>query len=310
MIVVPAGLAVSQSRGGEDMYQTFRLAYCDFGSNDVTRLSDYYGEILGATEMPASSPDQRYFSFGFDDHNIRLFKSERVGFALVGLQLRKGLSVAEFTRILSDKGLAPRRMSDARSGVADLVEVDVAGHRLQFIEDMAIAAPGFGRSGIVPNRIGHLGMISSDATTLVSFFTEVLGFHKTDWFENVATFLTCNHDHHVINVVSAPVTKLHHIAFELRGPAHQYTAADLLAKRNIPLVWGPARHTAGHNYASYHYDPDHTLIELYADMDVYLPDVGYMEPRPWHDLPQYPREWPLSELTTWGTPYEFDFAKA
>ncbi len=76
-------------------------------------------------------------------------------------------------------------------------------------------------------------------------------------------------------------------------------------------MWGPSRHTAGHNYASYHYDPDHTLVEFYTDMDIYLADAGYFEPRPWHEqLPQRPRVWSSTQFNAWGTKYEFDFTKA
>ncbi len=75
-------------------------------------------------------------------------------------------------------------------------------------------------------------------------------------------------------MVEAPFRKLHHIAFELRERAQHHDAADLLSAANIPIVWGPARHTAGHNLASYHFDPDQVLVEFYADMDVYIPELA------------------------------------
>jgi catechol-2,3-dioxygenase len=139
----------------------------------------------------------------------------------------------------------------------------------------------------------------------------VLGFAITDRIEAGATFLTCNHDHHVLNLVTASFQKLHHIAFELRGRSQHHDAADLLSSRQIPIVWGPARHTAGHNLASYHFDPDQVLIEFYADMDVFIPELGWFEPRPWHEtLPLRPQVWQRGTLTTWGTKYDFDFRKA
>lgn len=70
----------------------------------------------------------------------------------------------------------------------------------------------------------------------------MLGFYPTDWFDDIVTFLTCNYDHHVVNPISGPVTKLHHLAFELRGCAHQYEASDRLTKANVPIQWGPSRH--------------------------------------------------------------------
>jgi hypothetical protein len=70
-------------------------------------------------------------------------------------------------------------------------------------------------------------------------------------------------------------------------------ASDLLARKDFPLDWGPARHTIGHNCASYHVNPDGLRIELYAEMDQMKDEaLGYFEPRPWHeDRPQYPKDW-------------------
>ena len=53
------------------------------------------------------------------------------------------------------------------------------------------------------------------------------------------------------------------------------------------------------------------MIELYNDMDVFVPELGYCEPRPWHgDLPQVPKHWPISHMSRWDTRYEFDLATA
>ena len=44
-------------------------------------------------------------------------------------------------------------------------------------------------------------------------------------------------------------------------------------------------------------------------MDIFLPELGYCEPRPWHgDLPQRPKHWPLASLSRWDTKYGFDLA--
>ena len=153
--------------------------------------------------------------------------------------------------------------------------------------------------------------MSPEGEKLIKLFVDVLGFHETDWFEHVATFLTCNYDHHVVNILTVPVTKMHHIAFEMRGAAHQYQASDQLARAELPIIWGPSRHTAGHNFASYHYDHEGFLVELYADMDIFVPGQDYFEPRPWHEFtPQRPRVWPLSQLNAWRTEFAADLARA
>jgi hypothetical protein len=46
-------------------------------------------------------------------------------------------------------------------------------------------------------------------------------------------------------------------------------------------------------------------------MDVFIPELGWFEPRPWHEtLPLRPQVWQRGTLTTWGTKYDFDFRKA
>jgi hypothetical protein len=50
--------------------------------------------------------------------------------------------------------------------------------------------------------------------------------------------------------------------------------------------------------------------ELYTDMDVFVPELGMCEARPWHEhFPMRPKSWKLSELNTWGAEYVFNLAQ-
>ena len=293
------------------MPKAFRLVFCEFSSSKLEEELVYYKDLLGLSEVLKGADDAHYLSLGLDHHNIVLRPGETTGLLSTGFQLSAGTTLEALHGACASRGLEHKLKQGARPGVAELLEVVVAGHRFEFFAEMEMPAPGFGNHGIVPLRLGHVALITPAADALVNFFKEFLGFHVTDWFQDLATFLTCNRDHHSINIIAAPITKLHHLAFELRSSAHQYETADLLAKAQMPVVWGPSRHTAGHNYASYHFDPDRTLIEFYTDMDVYLSDVGYFEPRPWHDhLPQKPRVWSPEHMNAWNTRFDFDFRTA
>jgi hypothetical protein len=90
------------------------------------------------------------------------------------------------------------------------------------------------------------------------------------------------------------------------------TACDLLAKKNINLLWGPVRHGPGHNISIYYKEPDNQTVELFTDLDVMLDEeLGYFEPRSWHrDNPQRPKVWepgPMSNI--WGLPPTPEFLK-
>lgn len=43
------------------------------------------------------------------------------------------------------------------------------------------------------------------------------------------------------------------------------------------------------------------------DLDVFIPELGIFEPRPWHkELPMKPKVW--DALSSWGTDFAFDLA--
>lgn len=295
------------------MPKVFQLGFVEFSSGDVAKERAYYTEVLGARLTETADDGTVYLSLGTDHHNIALRPARTLQLPTIGYRLNRDVSLADATKLLQSFGLKAEIRSDARPGIAKLVQSaeGPGGYPVELFSDMTTPAPGFAKNGIVPLRLGHIALISPDAERMIKFYSDILGFYTTDWFEGRATFMTCNRDHHVLNIVNAPAQKLHHIAFELRNSTHQFEAADYLARVGVPVVWGPSRHTAGHNLASYHYSPDKVLIELYADMDVYLPDAGYCEPRPWHEeLPLRPRVWRSGDFSRWATQFEFDFRTA
>jgi catechol-2,3-dioxygenase len=294
------------------MSRAFRLGFIELGTQRLEPELKYYTEVIGAKVTERAADGSVYLSLGLDHHNIALKTSEEAGLRCFGLQVTNDRPLEDWATHLKDRGLTASLKTDARPGVPKLLEmVEPGGHVLQLYSEMSQPAPGFGTQGIVPNKLGHIAIISPDAPKSVKFFEEMLGFVTTDRLDPGVTFLTCNRDHHVLNVVDAPLRKVHHIAFELRERSQHHDAADLLSAHQIPIVWGPARHTAGHNLASYHFDPDRVLVEFYADMDILVPELGCFEPRPWHEtLPLRPQVWDRATLTTWGTKYDFDFRTA
>jgi catechol-2,3-dioxygenase len=290
-----------------EMSRAFQLGYVELGTPRAELQRKYYAEVMGATQTHQDSDGAAYLSLGLDHHNIIIRPSDTAGINSVGLQIAD-VSLADAARHLQACGVETSMKSDARPGMGKILEVvEPGGHTIELYTEMSTPAPGFRKHGISPNKLGHIALMSPNAAQTVKFFQEALGFHLTDRIEQNVTFLTCNKDHHVLNIINAPTRKLHHLAFELRERAQHHEVSDLLATNDIPVLWGPARHTAGHNLASYHHDPDRVLIELYADMDVYVPELGWFEPRPYHEhLPMKPQVWKRGTLNTWGVRFGFD----
>lgn len=289
------------------LLKVFRLGYVDFVTKDLEKLSEYYSEIIGFSKT-FESHESAYFSSSTDHHNIALHASHFTGIQRIGLQLHADISVQDAAKWLNNEGINTTVKTEARPGVPELAEfTDQDGYIIQLFSSMEVAASGFKRNSIAPNKVGHLSLRVKDAKRSVEFY-KLLGFTNTDWIETFFGFMTCNSDHHVLNFCTSPekAGEMHHLAFELRDYSHLADSLDFLGKHEIPILWGPSRHGAGHNIATYHHDPDGNVIELFTDADVYIRELNRFEPRPWHrDNPQVPKVWGTDEcISQWGTDFE------
>jgi catechol 2,3-dioxygenase-like lactoylglutathione lyase family enzyme len=290
--------------------KVFQLGYVALETPEFEKTKDHYLETIGMTETAKGDDGSAYLSMGYNNHDIVLKKAQGKALLHLGYQLKPMWELNDFAKEVTDCGLTAKLKSDCQPGISELIEVEgPGGNMFQFYSKMTAPAPGFKRTGIVPLRLGHVAVISQEADELMEFYDNFLGFWRTDEILSLSHFYTCNRDHHVVNIINAPLSKVHHIAFQLKDNAHHSVASDALRERGVKTLWGPSRHTAGHNIASYHYTPDQVMIELYTEMDVFIPELGICEPRPWHEqFPMQPKIW--TEVAAWSTAFEFNLAQA
>jgi|SRR5271157_437335 len=290
--------------------KVFQLGYVALGTPDIERTKDHYLQTIGMTEVGRGDDGSVYLSIGYNHHDLVLRPAKQKALLHMGFHLKPHIMIADFVRDARALGLPVTVKAGSAPGIEELAEVEApGGHVIQFYSAMEAPAPGFKQGGASPLRLGHVAVISPEAGKLVTFFQDFLGFWLTDDIAGIANFLTCNRDHHAVNIVNAPESRVHHIAFELRESSHHGIAADTLRAAGVNLLWGPSRHTAGHNVAAYHYDPNKVMVELYTEMDTFIPELGMCEPRPWHEhFPMKPRSWKITELNAWGAEFSFNFA--
>lgn len=284
----------------------FRLVYMDYSSDRLEDDIRFYSETMGLKLDADSSADEAWLTLGYDHHNLRFRKAEAQTLDAVGYQLAKGIDLAEMESRLTKAGVKFSRKTDARPGIARLIEVEsIGGHVIQLADEVGTRTGSLPNDGVAPLRLGHFAIASEQGDRIKAFYRDVLGFYNTDSFGDAVDFFACNHEHHVINIIHIPVSyRLNHLAFQLRDNSAQARAADILARDNKPILWGPTRHTAGHNVASYFRDESRRVVELYSDMDIYLADLDIMEPRPWHEeTPMRPRKWDRGDLAYWKTKF-------
>jgi catechol-2,3-dioxygenase len=291
-----------------------KLGYVELGVKNLEAMTNYYEDIMGLTVVKKDKNGSVYLSASIDYHNIILTPSNHTGYISMGFQLSKETSLNDAAEVLARHNISSEIKRNVHPGISELLEfADVTGNTVHLYEEMEFSGVGFKKTGIAPFNFNHVSFTlpPEEQQQAVNFYRDVLGFHITDWVDGVITFMTCNSYFHVVNFLLGNKKKMHHIAFELKDWNHMANSHDLLAKNNIPILWGPTRHGAGHPISSYHQDPDGNLVELTFDIDLYNIELGYMEPRPWHeDYPQRPKSWnPDEMLTKWATAFGTDITQ-
>ena len=128
-----------------------------------------------------------------------------------------------------------------------------------------------------PRKLSHVVIGSPDAAASRRFFVEGVGFRVSDEVPGIgASFLRCSTDHHNLLVQAAPVSFLHHTAWEMDDlDAVGRAASAMVAADPARHAWGLGRHGIGSNYFWYLRDPAGAFAEYTSDLDVIADDEAW-----------------------------------
>ena len=287
------------------MIRVSKLGFIGLSAVDRDGMAEYYSRVMGLAKQE-ETPDGLYFSCGPEHHAVGLRFGSESGMEHIGLELAGDGSLAEAQKALAATGVPSEIRSDTVPGIAECLRLaDPDGATIYLYRQAEPSAKAYsGNGGVAPTKLGHVAYFVENAKRSERFFTENLGFRWADWVEDVFLFMRCNADHHTLNFLQSAKRGMFHFAFELRDFSHVEQTCDLLARENIPLIWGPGRHGAGHNIFIYHHDPDGNIVEYFAELDRMSDEsLGYYDPKPYHeDSPQRPKVWPHHPLSgnKWG----------
>jgi len=283
--------------------QVRRLGHATLTTPDIERQIAYYTEVVGLSLIERSK-HRAVLACKLGLEAIALEPGPPNALSRLALQVAPGTDLAELVRALAKHGVSGERATAISPGIGEAVVFrDPKGTVVELFADYAFATDDGRQAGVMPLKLGHVAYRVDDVQKTVKFYCDVLGFRVSDWRADDFAFLRCNTDHHTVNFVYDASPQLHHIAFEVKDWAEIQRAAEILARHDIHLVWGPGRHIIGHNIAIYHRNADKVRVEFFCEMDQMKDEaLGYFDPRPWHqDRPQRPKVWPRGTLRNyWG----------
>jgi catechol 2,3-dioxygenase-like lactoylglutathione lyase family enzyme len=296
----------------EIMIRPSRIGHATFATPDLERAAAYYTDVNGLV-LSARERDRVFLASKTGLLTIALERGPEESLKRLSFEIAPHADFAEVAKRLAADGVNSEVRSDAVPGIGKMLAFDdPKGTTIELFAEWAYLGSHHQVLGAGPLKLGHVAHMVDDPRAMADFYCRVLGFRVSDWIEDYFVFLRCNPDHHTVNFIRGPTTKMHHIAFEMKDFAHIQDACELLALRRIPINWGPVRHGPGHNIAIYHRNFDDQNVEFYIELDQMKDEeLGYFDPRPWHhDTPQRPKVWDRTIAPSlWGPPPTPDFLR-
>lgn len=298
-----------------------RLAHVGLWATDVAALAHFYRHVLGfdlrstvngglnaEVQLEQASA---FLSIGEEYHSLGLFSDTRPhqgngrgAFAQTRLhhlafEVDTDAELAALAARLSLSGIEVTL--DTRDGDPDLGDTlwfsDPDGNRIEISvtpEESFAHAPVVTqrRARIRPHGIQHVALSTPHLEAMVEFYTESLGFDISDWLLRECAWLRCNNDHHTLILMQGR-RDIDHVGYSIFNGSELLTWADYLSRHQVPILWGPGRHGAGHDLFLRFADSEGIHIELSAELQQYYDHDVTTPPRLWHTR--------STALNLWGT---------
>jgi catechol-2,3-dioxygenase len=264
------------------------LAHVALQVTDLESSVRYAGKVLGMREVERI--DGRAFltlgshhnTYGGVHHVIEYFEGPVTALEHVAFRAASAEALQQL-RICLEKAGVSVRAGQPEPNVADAIRFESpCGHGFEVFCGHDYSQKAYTSSGVRLRRIQHINLNASNLDSMAEFMTSVLGFRISDYAygggQAALVFLRCDTDHHVAGV-GRGTDGLFHVAFEVDSMPELVRLADALDREGRRLVWGPGRHGAGDNVATYHTDPSGVPIEVFWDMQR-IEDEAW-QPRTW-----------------------------
>jgi catechol 2,3-dioxygenase-like lactoylglutathione lyase family enzyme len=261
-----------------------RLSSLTIGVPDIATVAGYYADF-GLEQV---APGRFATADGGEQLRLEYAASRRLLALEIGVDDVEDLD--RVARNLDRFGVPTQRTADSLSAVEPVIGVRatlrVTPHLIQppipatpyngpgRADRPNVRAPGILREGRVrPRKLGHVVLGSTDEEATRGFFTDGLGFKVSDRVPGLAAFMRCSTDHHNVLVNSAPVSFLHHTAWQVDDVDEVGRGASAMLEEHPERhVWGLGRHHVGSNFFWYLKDPAGNFSEYYSDLDQIIDD--------------------------------------
>jgi catechol 2,3-dioxygenase-like lactoylglutathione lyase family enzyme len=253
------------------MSNVSEIRYVGYGVADLDAECSFYAEKWGLTQIAEQGGAHYFAAEGHDEKfivSLRSAAANRIDVVALAAETRADVDALEAKVIAAGCQIvhAPRALTTPGGGYGFRF-YSPDGMTLEISSDVERGpARAMERWDAVPKKISHIVLHSPDQKAAAAFFRDVLGFKISDWLGDFMVFLRCNSAHHRIAFLPGPAC-LNHVAYDMEGVDAMMRAIHNIKQKDVPISWGPGRHTAGNNTFSYFVTPNQFVAEYTADLE-------------------------------------------
>ena len=248
------------------------LCYLGVRSDRIDDWKYFANKILA---MQLGDQGGRQLTFRMDDLVQRLVISDEPGetLAFIGWEVASRADLETYAARLDDAGrpvrLGSRDLADRRQVEALVHFDDPAGNRIELVWSPRQAdepfVPGRPIDGFTtgPYGMGHAVLHVPDATSLLPFYRDVLGFRVSDYSVTPIPlyFFHVNGRHHSFAIVGSGNSGFHHFMVEYRNLDDVGQGYDLAGQQENGIAYTLGRHTNDYMTSFYANSPSGFFVE-------------------------------------------------
>jgi 2,3-dihydroxy-p-cumate/2,3-dihydroxybenzoate 3,4-dioxygenase len=262
-----------------------KLGYVGINVTNLEKSKRFYGELVGTEPVESNLSNIAFFRTSHDHHNIILFQAPRPGIKRIGLELESADLLEPAFEHFQAHGLNPYYVSEEECAMfhqgRSFRFQDPFGVTFEIYTQMAHMPFDFKRTHTKIIRLGHVVLKSNSIPEATKFYNEVMNFAISDLMEGDAGAwmrLFPVSYHHSFAIFKAEENGLHHVNFMVTDIDDIGRARNRFLRNDVPVVFGPGRHTPSGAVFLYFLDPDGMTMEYSFGMEEF-PEENPRPPR-------------------------------
>ncbi|MEV7649125.1 VOC family protein [Arthrobacter sp. NPDC089319] len=280
----------------EPIYDVAQLGHVEILTPRLQDTADFFTRVYGLYTVEETA-DSLYLRAWNDDvlTSLKITAASEPGPGHVAWRCTSPQALERRVAALEAKGVQGQ-WTDGDIGHGPAYEYRGPGGHLQeiyFETDKYVAPAGqkpylpnqpqkYNPHGVAAAHLDHINLLVPDVTAASAFAQESLGFKLRERLipagsdDEVGAWLSLMTKAHDLALTQEPYPtegRLHHLAYAVESREDVLRAADIFMENNVPIDFGPAKHSRTQGFFLYVIEPGGNRVEVFSGgIHIYSPD--------------------------------------